>query len=217
MAETVTIIDYGSGNLRSVQKALERAAREAGLEMEVVISSDAETIARADRIVLPGVGAFRACFHGLSALPGMLEALEDVVRRRGRPFLGVCVGMQLLASRGHEYGLSEGLGWIAGDVRPLADLPGVEAEALRVPHMGWNDVEFAEVGGFGGDRHEAYYFAHSYYFDAENAADVIASATYGARIATGLKKDNILGFQFHPEKSQRAGIDLLAAFLGWRP
>ncbi len=217
MGESVAIIDYGSGNLRSVQKALERAGAEQGLATRIVISSDAAEVARADRIVLPGVGAFRACFQGLSALPGMLDALEHSVRRAGRPFLGVCVGMQLLAARGHEYGLSDGLGWIDGDVRPLADLPSVADADLRVPHMGWNDVAFAASGGFGAGAPRAFYFAHSYHFDVEKTDDVIASTDYGGRIATGVRKDNILGFQFHPEKSQAAGIALLADFLRWRP
>lgn len=220
MGETVAIIDYGSGNLRSVQKALQRAATETATHVDVIVTADPHRVAAADRLVLPGVGAFRSCFQGLEAEPGLLEAMREHVHRAGRPFLGVCVGMQLLASRGHEYGQSAGLGWIDGDVRPLADLAGVRAAALKVPHMGWNDVQFSagDKGGPGTSaRDDAFYFAHSFYFDVEKTSDIMATCAYGEDIPVAVRRGNIMGFQFHPEKSQAAGIALLGGFLAWRP
>ncbi|MBI1391489.1 MAG: imidazole glycerol phosphate synthase subunit HisH [Alphaproteobacteria bacterium] len=215
--ETVALIDYGSGNIRSVQKALQRASRESGLSTAVIVTSDAQQVASADRLVLPGVGAFRACYQGLVALPGMMDALDEAVRLKARPFLGVCVGMQLLATRGHEYGLSAGLGLIAGDVLPLSARAGVISGGLRVPHMGWNDVSFVGGQDLGDRPDEAFYFAHSFYFDVESDEDVIAVCDYGGPLPVGVQRGNVMGFQFHPEKSQGAGIALLAAFLRWRP
>ena len=214
MTETVAIIDYGSGNLRSMQKALERAARIADRPAEIRLVSDAEAVARADRLVLPGVGAFRACRDGLQACGGLVEALDEAVRQRGAPFLGVCVGMQLLATTGLEFGETEGLGWIDGVVRPLPDDLG-----LRVPHMGWDTVSFrgahpalARIAPT-----EDFYFAHSFYFDTESDNDVLGVCRFGRPFPAALARGSALALQFHPEKSQAAGLHLLAGFLEWRP
>ncbi len=218
MAQNVAIIDYGSGNLRSVEKALERAAREAGVDANIDVTDDAALIRRADRIVLPGVGAFRACMEGLRARPGVLEALEHVVLVEGRPFLGVCVGMQLLADRGREFGGHDGLGWIAGEVDLLpCPLPG-DDPAFRVPHMGWNEVALRKPHPlFENIEDEAFYFAHSFRFVPENDANMIGVCHHGVRLAAAVGRDNIFGVQFHPEKSQTAGIALLKNFLQWSP
>ena len=212
--ETV-VIDYGSGNLRSAAKALERAARETGTETVVTVTGDAAALDRADRIVLPGVGAFGDCASGLRALPGMIDALERNVRENAKPFLGICVGMQLMADRGIEHGAHDGLGWIPGEVRPLTPSdPG-----LKIPHMGWNVVEPAPakthpvLAGFTGGAHA--YFVHSYAIVCENAAHVLATADYGGRFAAIVGRDNMIGTQFHPEKSQAAGLRLLGDFLAW--
>lgn len=216
--ETVAIVDYGAGNLRSAQKAFEHAAREAGLSRTITVTREADAIAAADRIVLPGVGAFGACAAGLRALPGAIEALNEAVMRRKKPFLGICVGMQLLADHGAEFGQTPGLGWISGSVRPF------EADrGLRIPHMGWNMVSAAGGAdsphpvmapiGSGTDL----YFVHSFYFDVENNENCVALCTYGAPFAAAVAKDNIIGVQFHPEKSQRAGLDIIGAFLTWTP
>jgi len=214
MAQRIAIVDYGSGNLRSVEKALERAAREAGVAARIAVTDEPDDIAVADRLVLPGVGAFAACATGLAARSGVLEALERGVLIERRPFLGICVGMQLLADRGHEFGVHEGLGWIAGDVAEI----GANHGRVRSPHMGWNTVAvdephalFAELDG------AAFYFAHSYCFRAENEAHVLASAIHGRRFAAAIARDNIAGVQFHPEKSQTAGLALLRNFLFWNP
>ena len=210
----ITVIDYGSGNLRSVAKALERAAREAELDFAVSVSADPKAVLAADRILLPGVGAFAAAMDGLSACDGLLEAMQHQVLIEQRPFLGICVGMQVLAEQGLEFKSSDGLGWIPGTVRPLE--PG---NALRTPHMGWNSV--AQDGAahplLAGLDGEAFYFAHSFHFDAENEAHVIGVTGYGGRIVTGVARDNIAGLQFHPEKSQTAGLRCLQNFLKWRP
>ncbi len=212
MAQQVAIIDYGSGNLRSVEKAFERAARESGLAAHFTVTDDAALIRAADRLVLPGVGAFGACMAGLSARAGLLEALEHGVLAMGRPFLGICVGMQLLADRSQEFGSHDGLGWIVGDVKPF------DGAGLRTPHMGWNEIAVpAPHPLLDGLHGEAFYFAHSYCFDPENNAHAVAFCDYGERFAAAVARDNIAGVQFHPEKSQRAGLRLLQNFLHWDP
>ncbi|MCW2348931.1 glutamine amidotransferase [Sphingobium sp. B7D2B] len=203
---TIALIDYGAGNLHSVHNAL-RAAGAHG----VVITADAEVVRRADRIVLPGVGAFRACIEPLRALPGMIEAMHEAVFEVGRPFLGICVGMQLLADAGEEFGRHEGLGWIPGTVRRIErDNP-----AIKIPHMGWNDVVGARAHPLV-EPGEAY-FLHSYHFEAAEAAHVVATTDHGGPLVAAVGKDNILGVQFHPEKSQAYGLATLARFLEWAP
>jgi imidazole glycerol-phosphate synthase subunit HisH len=215
---SVAIIDYGSGNLRSASKAFERAATDAGIATPVRVTDDPSVIRSAERIVLPGVGAFADCRAGLDAIPGMVQALDEAVHRRGRPFLGICVGMQLTASRGHEKTVTEGLGWIPGDVVPLSpDDPG-----LKIPHMGWNTLDVARdhpvlsgiATGPGGLNA---YFVHSYQLVPENPADVLATTDYGGPVTAMVARDNLVGTQFHPEKSQALGLALIANFLRWRP
>lgn len=214
----VALIDYGSGNLHSAGKALERAARESGTNKTVLVTADPDVVRRADRIVLPGVGAYADCRRGLDAVPGMVEALTEAVLERGRPFLGICVGLQLLASRGLEHGVTEGLGWIAGDVVKIAP----SDPALKIPHMGWNSLNLVrphplfEGIATGADGLDAYY-VHSYHLKAANPAEVIATSDYGSTITAVVGRDNIAGTQFHPEKSQRLGLALLANFLKWTP
>jgi glutamine amidotransferase len=212
---TVTVIDYGSGNLRSVAKALERAASDAGLDRPIVVTADADLVARADRIVLPGVGAFGDCRRGLHALPGMVEALEERVREQGAPFLGICVGMQLMASVGHEHGDHLGLGWIDGAVVPLSP----DDPDLVIPQMGWNGLlcEDDDHPVLAGLRDAEVYFAHSYVFVPADPADLRAEMAYGGRHAAAVGRDMLFGVQFHPEKSQAAGLRLLTNFLTWTP
>ncbi|WP_342148031.1 imidazole glycerol phosphate synthase subunit HisH [Methylorubrum sp. SB2] len=217
--QTVAIIDYGSGNLHSAVKAFERAAREAGeAETRIVLTDAPETVAAADRIVLPGVGAYADCRRGLDSVPGMVEAMTEAVRRKGRPFIGICVGMQLMASRGLEYEETAGLGWIPGDVGPI--LPA--DPALKVPHMGWNTLavdrahpllDGIETGAQG--LHA--YFVHSFALKPAEPADRVAHAEYGGPVTAMVARDNMVGTQFHPEKSQRLGLALIANFLRWRP
>lgn len=215
MSGTVTIIDYGSGNLRSAEKALQRAVRDAGLSQTVIVTSDADAVAKAERIVLPGVGAFADCMSGLSRVPGMVDVLQDAVIAKGRPFLGICVGMQLMASRGLEHGEHKGLGWIPGDVMKLAP----RDPALKVPHMGWNTLRVRRahpvVGDLPADTHA--YFVHSFHIKPTSAQHVIADTEYGETVAAIVGRDNLIGTQFHPEKSQAVGLGLLANFLRWRP
>ncbi len=215
---SVAIVDYGSGNLHSAAKAFERAAHEAGLDQPIMVTQDPAAVARADRVVLPGVGAFADCRRGLDAVPGMVEALEEAVRRRGRPFFGICVGMQLMAERGLEYEVKEGLGWIAGEVDRITP----KDASLKIPHMGWNTLNVArqhplldglELGPDG--RHA--YFVHSYQLKPGNRADLIAEADYGGAVTAIVGRDNIVGTQFHPEKSQKLGLALIANFLKWKP
>jgi len=211
----VTIIDFGSGNLRSAAKAFELAARELGLACRVVVSAAAADVAAATHIVLPGDGAFADCRRGLDALPGMTEMLTRIVREDGRPFLGICVGMQLLATRGTEHGITPGLDWIPGDcVRLAPSDPG-----LKIPHMGWNDLVVRRahplLTGIAPSAHA--YFVHSYQLVTRDPADVIATAEYGGDITAIVARANIAGTQFHPEKSQSAGLRLLGNFLKWRP
>lgn len=214
----VAIIDYGSGNLHSAHKALERAAREMGASHEVIVTADPEATLRADRIVLPGVGAFADCRNGLDAVSGMVEAITESVRSRGRPFLGICVGMQLMATRGLEHGETAGLGWIAGDV--VAIRPG--DASLKIPHMGWNTIDalcdHPLLAGVPLGPHGLHaYFVHSYNLAATNARQVAALADYGSAITAMVADGNVAGTQFHPEKSQALGLGLLANFLRWRP
>lgn len=214
MAERIVIIDYGSGNLRSVEKAFERAARESGAAAAIAVTNDPEAVAAADRLVLPGVGAFGACMAGLAACDGVMEAMEHAVLVEGRPFLGICVGMQLLATRGREFGSHQGLGWIAGDVVPIAP----DDPSVRSPHMGWNEIAAkAPCPLLEGVETQAFYFAHSFCFDAENDMHLIATTDHGGDIAAVIARDNIAGVQFHPEKSQRSGLALLKNFLVWDP
>ena len=212
---TVAIVDYGSGNLRSAAKAFERAAAEGGKGERILVTSSAAEVAAADRVVLPGVGAFGDCMAGLSALPGMLEALDDAVIRGGRPFLGICVGMQLMAERGVEHGVHRGLGWIAGAVEAIEPAGG-----LKVPHMGWNELQIdapAHPIFSGLETGSHFYFVHSYALRCADPAQCLATVSYGGSIAAVVGRDNMAGTQFHPEKSQANGLRLLANFLAWRP
>ena len=215
MSGRVALIDYGSGNLRSAEKALARAARESGSGHEIVVTADPDAVAKAERIVLPGVGAFADCMTGLTAIAGMREALEMAVLRRAVPFLGICVGMQLLATVGREFGETAGLGWIDGEVIKLAP----SDPALKIPHMGWNDLTIERPHPlFDGIESGAHaYFVHSYKFHAEDDAAVLATAEYGGPVTAAIGRDNIAGTQFHPEKSQAVGLALLANFLSWSP
>jgi glutamine amidotransferase len=212
---SVAVVDYGSGNLRSAAKAFERALGEAGVERRVQITSDPDTVRRAGHIVLPGVGAFADCMAGLMGLDGMIEALEEAVLARGRPFLGICVGMQLMAGRGVEHGIHQGLGWIPGEVAALA--PG--DAALKIPHMGWNAFEtVADHPVLTGIRPGAHaYFVHGFGFACEDPGHELAQVDYGGAVTAAIGRDSMLGTQFHPEKSQATGLRLIANFLAWRP
>jgi imidazole glycerol-phosphate synthase subunit HisH len=212
---TTIVIDYGSGNLRSAAKAFERAARETGADGRVLVTNHAESLRDAARIVLPGVGAFADCRRGLAAVPGMEEALCQAVLQEGRPFLGICVGMQLLAERGREFETVDGLGWVKGEVGPLAP----RDPALKIPHMGWNQLQFRQSHPvFDGIEDGAHaYFVHSYALTPADKNDLIAEVDYAGPIAAAVGHDNIVGVQFHPEKSQMTGLRLIANFLRWRP
>jgi glutamine amidotransferase len=215
---SVAIIDYGSGNLHSAAKAFERAARESGHDQPIVVTGDPDAVRRADRVVLPGVGAFADCRHGLDAVAGMVEALEETVRGKGRPFLGICVGMQLMAERGREYVVTEGLGWIAGEVDKITPAD----PALKIPHMGWNTLAVrrphALLDGIPlGPAGLHAYFVHSYEFKPANPADLVAQTDYGGAVTAVVARDSYAGTQFHPEKSQRLGLALIANFLKWKP
>jgi len=216
MASTVAVIDYGSGNLRSAAKAL-AAVAPAGTE--VVVSAEAAQVARAGRIVLPGQGAFADCMAGLSAVPGMLEVLADAVRRRGVPFLGICVGMQLLADRGLEHGVHQGFGWIGGDVMRLDALWGGNPAHLPIPQMGWNSLVCRASHPLleGVRQGDHVYLAHSYALRAADGGDVIATTEYGSAVTAAVARGNVAGVQFHPEKSQAVGLRILANFLRWSP
>lgn len=210
MAEAIALIDYGAGNLHSVHNALLAAGAE-----RVTLTSDPDIVRGARRLVLPGVGSFKACAQGLQAIPGLVEALDERVLEGGVPFLGVCVGMQLLADRGHEHGVTPGLGWIAGEVRLIEPTD----PAIKVPHMGWNDVSptpHAHDGATLIEPGEAY-FLHSYHFRPEEGRDIAAMTDHGGGLVAAVARDNIVGVQFHPEKSQAYGIALLARFLDWNP
>jgi glutamine amidotransferase len=215
---TIAVVDYGSGNLRSVAKALTRAAAEAGHRDQVVVTADPEEVRRADRIVLPGVGAFADCRRGLDAIDGMVEALEEAVLKRGRPFFGICVGMQLLADRGREYEVTDGLGWIAGEVDRITPAD----PQLKIPHMGWNTLNISRphklVDGLTlGPQGRHAYFVHSYQLNPARPDDLVADTDYGGAITAIVGRDNIVGTQFHPEKSQKLGLALIANFLQWKP
>jgi imidazole glycerol-phosphate synthase subunit HisH len=210
-----TVIDYGSGNLRSAAKAFERAAQEAATDDLILVTSDPARVAAADRIVLPGVGAFADCRRGLAAIGGMEEALDRAVRRHGRPFLGICVGMQLMATEGREFETTQGLGWIEGEVVPIAPAD----ETLKIPHMGWNELAVMRAhplfAGLGAGAHA--YFVHSFAFVPARPDDVLATVDYGGPLVASIGRDNLVGVQFHPEKSQATGSRLIANFLRWRP
>jgi len=214
---TVTIIDYGSGNLRSAAKAFERAAREAGTGHEIIVTDDVDAVRHADRIVLPGVGAFADCRAGLDAVTGMVEALEERVIRGGVPFLGICVGMQLMATEGREKAITRGLGWIPGAVVRITPEGG-----LKVPHMGWNTLTFERphpvLSGIpdGTDGLHAY-FVHSYHLATDSPDTLVASTDYGQKLTAIVGRDNLVGTQFHPEKSQTLGLALIGNFLRWKP
>ena len=215
---SVAIIDYGSGNLHSAAKAFERAARDSGLNTVVNVTSDPDVLRRSDRVVLPGVGAFRDCHDGLMAVPGLWQTLQDEVIIKGKPFLGICVGMQLMASRGLEHEVTEGFGWIAGDVKPIKP----RDPSFKIPHMGWNTLDLkrphALLDGLPlGDSGLHAYFVHSYHLDAEQAFDVIATTEHGQTVTAVVGRDNIVGTQFHPEKSQVLVLTLLANFRRWQP
>ncbi len=215
----VALIDYGSGNLRSAAKAFERAAAEAGTGHRVTVTADPEAVAAADRVVLPGVGAFADCRRGLLAVDGMMAALDEAVIARGRPFLGICVGMQLMATRGLEHGETPGFGWIPGEVTAIA----TSDPALKIPHMGWNELDIRATGhplfaGLASDGSAPHaYFVHSFHLAAENPGQVLATVEYGGTITAAVGRDNMAGTQFHPEKSQAVGLRLIANFLRWAP
>jgi len=215
---TVAIVDYGSGNLHSAAKAFERAARESGHDQPIVVTNDPDRVRAADRVVLPGVGAFADCRRGLDAVSGMVEALNETVRQKGRPFLGICVGMQLMAERGREYQVVEGLGWIPGEVDRIA--PG--DPDLKIPHMGWNTLNARQPhrlldGIRVGNEGLHGYFVHSYHLKTSDAGCLIAEADYGGPVTAIVGRDNYAGTQFHPEKSQKLGLALIANFLKWKP
>jgi len=214
----VAIIDYGSGNLHSAAKAFERAAREHGNGVAIKVTAEPEEVAAAERIVLPGVGAFADCKQGLARIPGMIEALEEAVRERGKPFLGICVGLQLMATRGLEHGSTPGLGWIKGEVRPIAP----NDASLKIPHMGWNTLDLAREHALlegipTGEEGLNAYFVHSYHLVPAEAGVLVASTNYGGPVTAFVAKDNMAGSQFHPEKSQTLGLALIANFLKWKP
>jgi glutamine amidotransferase len=215
---SVAIVDYGSGNLHSAAKAFERAARDAGRGDTIVVTSDPDQVARADRVVLPGVGAFADCRHGLDAIDGMIDALDTRVRKQGRPFLGICVGMQLMAERGREYEVTEGLGWIPGEVDRITPADA----ALKIPHMGWNTLNsqrahplLDDIATGANGLHA--YFVHSFHLKPAARSDVIAEADYGGAVTAIVGRETMVGTQFHPEKSQRFGLRLIANFLKWTP
>ena len=216
MSAIVAIIDYGSGNLRSAAKAFERVVAERGLNLAVAVTNDPQVVRDAERIVLPGVGAFADCKAGLDAVPGMAEVLTGRVLAQGAPVFGICVGMQLMASIGREHGMHAGLGWIAGEVVPL----GVEDQGLKVPHMGWNQLvadipDHPLLAGLSPESHA--YFVHSYCYKPANPAHRLAHVEYGGDITAMIGRDNMIGTQFHPEKSQATGLQVISNFLTWKP
>ena len=214
----VAIIDYGSGNLRSATKAFERAAREAGIAADIELTADADRVRGADRIVLPGVGAYADCAAGLHAVKGMWEAVEEVAIGRARPFLGICVGMQLMSERGLEKAVTRGFGWIGGDVKEIAP----SDPSLKIPQIGWNTITLLHdhplfSGIPTGPQGLHAYFVHSYHLEVRNPDEVLAVADYGGPVTAAVARDNLVGTQFHPEKSQALGLALIANFLRWKP
>lgn len=212
----VALIDYGSGNLRSAAKAIQRAADENTIALDLKVTAKTDDVAAADAIVLPGVGAFADCYRGLSSLDGMIEVLNDQVIAKAKPFLGICVGMQLMASVGREHGEHKGLGWIEGAVELLQP----SDPSLKIPHMGWNQLNLRQpqhpvLAGISAGDHA--YFVHSYHFKARDSSHVLAEAEYGGPVLAAIGRANMVGTQFHPEKSQTTGLRLLANFLRWRP
>lgn len=215
---TVVIVDYGSGNLHSAAKAFERAARDSENNQRIVVTGEPEEVLHAERVVLPGVGAFADCRRGLEAIPGMVEALNTRIRREGRPFLGICVGMQLMAERGREYEVTEGLGWIAGEVDRITP----SEPRLKIPHMGWNTLDALRphplLDGIPvGPQGLHAYFVHSFQLRPTDRSDLVAQADYGGPVTAIVGRDSMVGTQFHPEKSQRLGLRLIANFLMWKP
>jgi glutamine amidotransferase len=212
---SVAIIDYGAGNLRSAEKAFQFAIARDGLDETVTVTADPDVVAKADRVVLPGDGAFADCKRNLDAIPGMIDAIDEQIDAKGHPFFGICVGMQLLATRGIEHAVTDGLGRIPGEVRPIEP----KDPALKVPHMGWNTLakrsDHALLDGIDAGWHA--YFLHGYHLVAERAEDVTAVADYGGPVTAIIARGNIAGTQFHPEKSQRLGLKLIANFLNWTP
>ncbi len=218
MSHTIAIVDYGSGNLRSAAKAFEKVISLESLDYSVVVTDDAKTVQNTDRIVLPGQGAFGSCMQGLKSLPGMTDALYESVMEKERPFLGICVGMQLLADKGFEHGEHDGFGWVAGNVVPVAP----DDPALKIPHMGWNTLYISETGrkhpvlkNVGPDDH--FYFVHSFMFEWKEEQNHLASTEYGQTVTAIVGRDNIIGVQFHPEKSQKAGLGMIRDYLLWKP
>ncbi|MCK5167216.1 MAG: imidazole glycerol phosphate synthase subunit HisH [Rhodospirillaceae bacterium] len=211
----VTIIDYGSGNLRSCAKAFERAANEQNISADIVVSGDPKDVSSADRIILPGVGAFADCRAGLDGVPGLVEAMNDAVIKNAKPFFGICIGMQLMADVGREFGDSQGLGWIAGEVVAIKPAN----KELKIPHMGWNNLKIKNthplLASLPNGGHA--YFVHSFQFVASDEKNVAAEVDYGGPISAVIAKDNMVGTQFHPEKSQGLGLEIIANFLSWNP
>jgi glutamine amidotransferase len=225
--ETILIIDYGSGNIRSAAKAFEHVIANEAIDAQVLISGKAEDVIAADRLVLPGQGAFGDCLENLQNTDGMIEALSEAVLEKGTPFLGICVGMQLLATRGLENGVYEGLNWIPGEVVPMRGR--INDKNLKIPHMGWNTLSTPNAGAQD-NRHfvlrstetsdagpHHYYFVHSYMFECEYSHHILATAEYGVEFAAAVGRDNVVGVQFHPEKSQSAGLRLISDFVHWKP
>lgn len=213
---SVVIIDYGSGNLRSVSKAFEAAANHGDLNFQVEVTNDPDRLRKADRVVLPGVGAYADCKAGLDAIDGMHEALDEVVLKGAKPFFGICVGMQLMAERGLEHGETKGLGWIGGDVVALQP----SDKSLKIPHMGWNDLNITDADHplFKGLKPASHaYFVHSYHFRASNPDHVLANVDYGGPVTAAIGRDTLIGTQFHPEKSQATGLAIIENFLKWKP
>ncbi|VAW23224.1 Imidazole glycerol phosphate synthase amidotransferase subunit [hydrothermal vent metagenome] len=218
MAETIAIIDYGSGNLKSAEKAFQRAADEAKITADIIVTSNVDQVKNADRIVLPGVGAFGDCRAGIMAIDGMDQVLRERVIKDGAPFFGICVGMQLMAERGLEKGIHDGFGWIRGQVVPIVP----DDLALKVPHMGWNNLKFSQnhpifAGLRDGPAGQNAYFVHSYQFEVENEKDLLATTDHGGSISAVVGRNNMVGTQFHPEKSQAFGLKLIGNFLRWKP
>jgi glutamine amidotransferase len=214
----VAIIDYGSGNLHSAAKAFERASRESGSPLAVKVTADPEMVREAERIVLPGVGAFADCKQGLANIPGMIEALGEAVLTRGKPFLGICVGLQLMANRGLEHGVTPGLGWVEGEVAAITP----SDATLKIPHMGWNTLRLTRAHALfegipTGERGLNAYFVHSYHLVPADREVLVATTDYGGEVTAFVAKDNMAGSQFHPEKSQKLGLALIRNFLTWRP